>query len=367
MTAESMLERSGEGYLNALSNPPIRPRRVAAQDGARVTLSGALIVIAGASGVAGAPAAEAAAVPLVSGSNGSVTVRQLAGKAVVMPARKVLEERSFKFRFPPGAAQGPDTWYLLRMDATVVFAPGSPPGSVVVSGYTGRYAGAQVEFFAERHKGGGTGTSWSTVDLLKGSSEGRSKGRRAHISYRNFAQIRGVEPGLSVLTFEVERFGKARVQSVEIGPESGVYATPAGPVELEVGGGFADDELAVGETGELIVEVSNKSPRIEEDIEVTVQPRSDRLFVKGPAQQKIERLDGSAELRFAVGRSQPGELKVVATAVAPNENEAQAVLSAEVGDDEGAKWMWLALLGLGALTAGAAAAWRRWRTRGGWR
>jgi hypothetical protein len=301
-----------------------------------------------------APPAAAAPAPVVSGSHGTVTLDRIAGGGISLDPRRSSEMRSFEFRFPPGAQQGPRTWYTIHLDVAVTFTAGTGPGSVLVSASTNGAAAAQVEFYPARSLGGDPFTTWDSVDIFNGDRRGRVKGHRAHVSYENVLQFSGVKAGLSILTFEAEHFGEADVAAIEIGPKSGVYATLDGPVELDIDGGFAQGSLDVGEAGDLAVKVSNTSPRPTRDVEVKVQPHSDRLFVKGPVARHIDELDGATTVHFTVGRTKPGRLGVLAKAITPNGEEASAVLSTEVQPREsGAPWTIAAVIALLAVVGAA--------------
>lgn len=312
-------------------------------------------------------AADAASAPIVTGSHGSVTLDQIAGGNSSFTSEHRIEARSYEFHFPPHAAQGPDIWYLIRLDVSIVFASGAESGSVLVSGFTDDQAAAQVEFYPGRDKRGRPVVRWDSIDLIRGSSAGRRHGEEARVHYVNYLQFKGVRPGSSTLTFQVERFGGARTSEVRIGPSSGVYATPAGPVELKLSADFPDEGvLAVGEPAQLEVDVANKSPRVAENVTVTVRPQSSHLFIDGLAQRTIERIDGAATTHFTIGRTRPGRLRVKVLAAAPNGSEALAVIESEVTDDgDGREFtQWIALaIGAIAITGGAALV-RRRKVRG---
>lgn len=319
---------------------------------------GHVLLSVAASSVLAVPAAAASPVPIVAGPEGRVRLAELAGGGISLPGARAAEARSFRFNFPLGStSQGPDTWYLIRLDVSVAFEPGSSSGSVLISGFSRGQAGAQVEFYPGRTKRGRPFVRWESVDLIRGQAAGASRGHEARVRYLNYLPYAGVRPGPATLTLQLERLGGAEVSEVRIGAASGVYATPAGPVELKLDASIPDRQtLATGEPARLEVEVSNTSTRPAEDVVVALMPQTGHMFVDGTPRRTIKSLEGSETVEFTVGRSRPGTLRVKAIAGAPNGAEAQTVLEAEVGGgDEGEgfrPWIVLALAaaaGLGAM------------------
>jgi hypothetical protein len=294
-------------------------------------------------------AAAAASVPTVAGDRGKATLDQVIGRGITLPGKRQVEGKNFYFRFPPGAKQGRDLWYTVHLDVTTTFAPGPGEGSALVSASTDGQAAAQVEFYPERRQGGRPFTSWDSVDVFNGNRGGRARGRSARVRYENVLQFSGVKAGLTTFEFEVETFGDADIASVAFGPTSGVYATEAGPVELQVESEFTQGTFNVGEEAELVVRVINKSPRPAEDVDVSIRPRSDHLFVKGPVMRQIEDLVGSATTSFTVGRTRPGELGVVVTAATADGEETSASVTAEIEDGNQSRSPWLIGAVIGAL------------------
>lgn len=305
----------------------------------------------------GSANAEAAPLSVVAGDNGKATLAEVAGGGITFSGERDAESRSFRFNFPSGADQGPDTWYLIRLDASVSFEPGANSGSALLSGFSRGQAGAQVEFYPGQTKEGRPFVSWGSVDLIRGQAEGRSRGHQARVHYLNYLPYSGVRPGPASLTFQVESFGGARVSEIRIGPASGIYATPVAPVELKLSADIPDEEvLSAGKPARLEVEVTNTSARPAEDVVVALSPQASHMFVEGPTQRTIERLRGSRTVEFNVGRTRPGALRVQVGAVAPNGAEALNVIEAQVAagrEDEKSPKPWIAL-GVAALAVAGA-------------
>lgn len=122
------------------------------------------------------------------------------------------------------------------------------------------------------------------------------------------------------------------MDSVNFDPASGIYATEAGPVELKVFGKF-DDTPKIGEPADLEVGVTNKSHRSARDVEISVQPRSAHLFVKGSATREIGVLDGSATAHFTIGSTRRGELGVNVIATTPTGEKASAAVTTQIDEE----------------------------------
>ncbi len=303
--------------------------------------------------------AEASSALTVVGAKSDATLERIADGSVSFSGRDSIEARSFRFNFLPGAEQGPDTWYLIRLDLSVSFAPNTGPGSVLVSGFTRGQAGAQVEFYPGRDDDGDPIVDWGSVDLIRGQAAGRSHGTEVHLHYANYLPFRGVRPGPTALTLQVERFGRARVAEVKVGPASGIYATAASPVELSLRADIPDEGvLTAGRASRLEVEVSNESTRVARNVTVSLRPQSAHMFLDGPAQRTIQRLEGTTTTHFTLGRTRPGTLRVQVTAAAPNGSEALAVVESEVVPDGGGEndfKPWIALAIAAVALAGVAA------------
>lgn len=340
--------------------PSVQWRPYAASCGALLPAACSLAV--------GVSQASASPAPVVVDADGGVSLSRVTGGGISFPVARGAEARSFPFTFAPGADQGPDTWYLIRLDVSVAFEPDAKAGSVLVSGFSRGQAGAQVEFYPGQTKGGKPTVNWASVDLIRGQAEGRSRGRKAQVHYLNYLPFAGVHPGPSTLTFQVERFGGARVSEVKIGPASGVYATEQSPVELEVAADIPDEEVVdAGEPTRLEVEVTNTSARVAHDVAVTVMPQASHMFVEGPARRTIKRLQGTETASFTIGRTRPGKLRVKASASAPNGAEGLAVVEAQVaeGTDEEKSFVpWIGLAAAAIAIAASAVLFRRRKSKG---
>lgn len=302
--------------------------------------------------------ANATPAPLVNGSHGNVTLQELSGTGLVLKPGTDTAIQIFDFEMPEGATQGPDIWYMVRLDVSVTFSSAMPKGSVLISESVNGHSSAQVEFFPEEDKNGNREVSWSSADLIRGSYGGRTRGRTARMTATNYLIPEAVKGGLNQLGFQAKALGGADVAKVEIAPSSSVYATPLGWVELDVEAHF-EERLRVGEEGQLEVEVSNASLRPARSVAVILQPLSSDLFLDGPIGVAIKDLKGTETRNFTVGRTKPGELRVAVLVADASSGEAAKVVVNEkvMAGDGGLTNPWrlalaLTLLGLlaGAMT-----------------
>lgn len=308
------------------------------------------------------PAAAIAPVPVVVGSGSPATLRNLGEGPVSLAGSGETASHQSRFFYPPGADQGPDTWYLIRLDATVTLESPPKSGSVLLSGFSRGQAGAQVEFYSARDRKGKPVVRWESVDLIRGQASGVSKGPTARVSYRNYLPYAGVTPGPANLTFQIESFGGARAPQVRIGPRSGIYETHVAPVELKLDARAGEKPLSPGEPVELKVTVTNKSARPAHGVGIGLEPGAPGMFVKGGSKRMIGRIGGneSHTATFTVGRTTSGPLRLGIAAAAASGAEAQTRFQAPVAiqaERNGGSGPWLAaaLVALAGACAAAAA------------
>lgn len=279
-----------------------------------------------------------------------VVLGDLVGGGVSLPTEPRVAKRTFEFGNPENIKQGNGQWYLLRMDATVSFAPQTKRGSVILSGFTNGRAAAQVEFSTRPGPDGSVTTSWNAVDFIQGPNKGSAAGRSVHLSYKNFLQFAGMRLGRNRLTFQLERFGRAKLAKVTIGKRSGVYVASAGPVELALDGAFPAGPPTVGEPTDVLVTVTNTGPRLARDVRVALMPESSHLIADGPMKRDLGDVRKSRTVRFVVRRTRPGPLRVKALVSARNGSKAHAIFSEAVtGPEDGNGRLWIFVPAIGLL------------------
>jgi hypothetical protein len=100
---------------------------------------------------------------------------------------------------------------------------------------TGGYAAAQIA--VERVElAGASAVRWSTVELFSGQRSGVALGDSLTLSFRNYLQVRGVQPGPSTLTLQLQQpsgqgqgANAAVIQEAQLLPGSGVASGSLAP------------------------------------------------------------------------------------------------------------------------------------------
>jgi hypothetical protein len=93
-------------------------------------------------------------------------------------------------------------------------------------------AAIMVEFNPSRANGVVT-TAWNTVGIIHGYRKYVATGPSIEVRDDNYASYRGVRGGEGTLTFKVEQYDGASVESVTVLDDSGVEYTPVGPGRLD--------------------------------------------------------------------------------------------------------------------------------------
>lgn len=160
--------------------------------------------------------------------------------------------------FMAGARQGPASWYLGHLHATVQLSSGTH-GSVYLDAAVGKWDWAQVRI-TRVSRGGTVHTEWRSAGALQGGSSGSAVGNSAHIVFANFLPTSAVRPGPTALTFRLERYGDLRVRRVTIGQASGLEYSRLGPARLtaSISGPHT---AARGSTTSIVVRLRNIGDR----------------------------------------------------------------------------------------------------------
>lgn len=196
----------------------------------------------------------------------------LAAEPVVLAGGAAVT-RAFAFPLPAGARQGPDVWYTIRLRYRITFAADSGAGFAWVMADTNGRTSAQVEYTVARDAGG-LRVRETSVDIVNGQLEKRFRGRTSEVRFRNYLQRGGVRGGRNELTLRLEQGGAARVDRVEVLPESGVYRTGSSPYPLGIAPRLVAGRLQPGSTFRLVVALDSRTGEVLRD--VAVQPAWDR-------------------------------------------------------------------------------------------
>jgi hypothetical protein len=209
------------------------------------------VVLSGPTVSALAPPPAQAAVPRAPSSTCQSLQHLGAGTVERGPFTANAELFGVDFTLPSGAAQGPTTWYLLRLHVRVVLGKGDA-GNAMVSAHTNGRAAAQIDL---RPSAGGL--EWSTVSAAEPARKERSATREAELTMTNFLQRTGVQGGRNRLTFHVEVYDGAVVESVRVYGDTCVESTTRSPELIEVSSRYAPTPARVGEEFTVYVRIRN--------------------------------------------------------------------------------------------------------------
>lgn len=220
----------------------------------------------------------------------------LAAGLVVLPGGAAVT-RAYSFALPTGARQGPDVWYTIRLRYRITFAPDSGAGFAWVMADTNGRTSAQVEYTVGRDAAG-LRVRETSVDIVNGQLEKRFRGRTSEVRFRNYLQRGGVRGGRNELTVRLEQGGAARVERVEVFPESGVYRTGSSPYPLRIAPRLVAGRIQPGSTFRLVVALDSRTGELLRD--VTVQPAWDRRVFElvSPRVRRYATLAGRVEAVF---------------------------------------------------------------------
>ncbi len=175
------------------------------------------------------------------------------------------------FELPADAKQGPETWYVMRLDYSIRVSSSSGIGAMYLSGLTNGYASAQIETWTEATKDGGLMTKWSTVDLLDGYREYSSEVGEVQGTFLNYMQTKGIRPGSNTLTFKVETAGDIGVENVTILKSSGIQLTDESPPRLKLSVQAPPGPVRIGDTIWVAYTLSNEGDYPAKEVVVRVQ------------------------------------------------------------------------------------------------
>jgi len=218
---------------------------------------------------------------------------------------------------PPGAEQGPRTWYLIRLHFRIVFAHDSGPGFTYVSGLTDGHGAAQAEFHLREAAGGGRRVIVRTLDLIEGSAKRTTSSRRINIDFKNYVQVAGVRPGRNEMTFKLEALGRTKVDRVMVFANSGLIVTHKSPAELRFHATPPTRQATTGDAFEIPFTVTNSGGRAAHDVSVAALALPRSVTPAGPAMRHFPLI--------APGGRVQGSLRFVARTAGHYKIDLQAV------------------------------------------
>ncbi len=195
------------------------------------------------------------------------------------------------FELPAGATQGPDRWYLVRLHYRLRFGADSGRGFAWVTSDTNGRTAAQIEYTTQR-RGGRLRVRRTTVDLIHGQRERRSRSARDTLTFTNYLQYQGVVPGANTWTISLEQAGGARVQHMEILGDSAIVETRRSPFPLMLTAAVIGDAPRVGERFTVKATLTARRGQPVGDVVVRARPPRGRgVTVLGPTTRRIRQVD----------------------------------------------------------------------------
>jgi hypothetical protein len=202
-------------------------------------------------------------------SFGIWTLEKLGYSDLIFPCQQDTETISVEYSLPQHAAQGPRNWYLIHLNFRIEFSEQSQDGLCYVSAFTNKKSCAEIEFIPKREDGSLI-IDWNTVDLINGPINYSSSSSTIDVSFTNYLQTSGVNPGLNVLTFALEKYGGAQVKSLKILQSSAIEYTAVSPPQLVMDVKPPKASVEVGDTFTIRFEVKNVGSLAAKD--VAIQP-----------------------------------------------------------------------------------------------
>ncbi|MFI6599621.1 hypothetical protein ACIBHX_25495 [Nonomuraea sp. NPDC050536] len=176
-----------------------------------------------------------------------------------------------RFQLPSTAAQGPATWYLVRLHVAAVVSVRAGGGATVSAATNGRTA-AMVEFTPT-----GQGVDWQTVSIAEQGRHGHAADGHADVLMSNYLQVKGVTGGLNTLTVDADVWGGARVERLRVLPDTCVEQTGTSPETLQAKAGLEPETPESGADFNVNVLVRNAGTRDVRNLRVIMTPSDDGL------------------------------------------------------------------------------------------
>lgn len=223
---------------------------------------------------------------------------------------------------PGGAAQGPRTWWQVRLAYRLRFAPDSGAGVAWVSADTNGRTAASIEYVTRR-RAGRLSFRRTLVDL-DGQRAVVRAGRRDAVDFTNYLQFAGVRGGHGTWTLRVEQAGDARVEAVEVLGATAVRTTSRSPFALVLDPAVTGGRPVAGRPFDVLVRARDRAGRRVSDAEVVTGALAEGLrqvaardVPGGRLVRFVARRPGTAELPFAATRGGARASVALAVRVAP--------------------------------------------------
>jgi len=204
------------------------------------------------------------------------------------------------FRLPAHATQGPSTWYVLHIHASISMRPGTTGVATLGADTDGRSAAAIQVTPAP------SGFAWAATSLAEPKPFGRARNGSFEVSVPNYLEYKGVTGGVNTLRFTADSGFGARFAAIHIFGDTCVEATPLSPELLGVGIRMQPQTPLPGQDFRVTVHVQNTGTRTINGLRLSLVPTDRELrSVDGTLRTTPAlRTDWTATLRFRA--SSPG-------------------------------------------------------------
>lgn len=262
---------------------------------------------------------QKAACPTASTPETDRLVAQIPAKTTLSPAGRPAR---LNFNLPADAAQGPATWYVLRLSADLSMNPSQPnQTSAGIIGATNGRVSHQVEL---ERRPEGIRLFWN--GLLGGPHHEATTKPKATIKFDNYLQTTGVKPGKNTLELRIDQRGGNLVRQVTVRPGSGIYQASHPPEQLGLEApqtveATNGEELAVPYT---LTRASNRAADTPTRINVTAQG----LQIHGPSSHTLDCIGERTSRRFTL-TGDPGNY-IVRVSAAGDYNQATAIINVHI-------------------------------------
>jgi hypothetical protein len=218
---------------------------------------------------------------------------------------------SAQYTLPAGVRQGPRLWFVIHFHFRITISPDSGAGDVYVNAATADAVGSSVEFNVP--VSGTAPVHWNTVDFIQGYRAHSTATRTIDVRNANYIPYRGVKAGLNQMTFQLQQYGSAKVESVQVFTDSALEWTKLGPARLGLRTSITPTKVRVGDLVAVHYRLLRSSGRPGEFVTLSIAP-DEHAKVIGPRSVSYRRVAvprrgsfnlrarsaGDAEIRLSV-------------------------------------------------------------------
>lgn len=249
------------------------------------------------------------------------------------------------FVAPPGARQGPTTWWVIEARVRISVGTGGQG-----LGYLSCSTNDQVVLQLKIKRTGST-TEVTTYGLVDGLQTIEPRDGIYEASYSNYLRDKGIEPGPNTVSCSLKRDDSLPVAHAEVLGQSTVFTTAYGtePLELQLEvppGRYAP----IGKPLKIAYRLSTKDTRAISNVRVRVAG-AQGIKTLEPTETSFGAVSGSRDGFFTVVPTTSGEHRVTLMAVSEINNPVLVfTFVAGGGGLQGGSW--IRMVGLGAFGIG---------------